>query len=951
MRLLFALWLLSVSVPAAWPSLARDPIGTPPAVSVRKLSPSEAAAGDRSAAVRARMAVIPRFENYIIEYLPERQTEVRLAWDDSNLYVFFRCFEDDPERLRAESTERDSRVWRDDSVFVMLDPDRDPKTYFHLGANVAGTQYDEKDRPEQPASWDGEWTVETGREQDAWTAFFTIPFETLGVRPPRPGETWKANFTRRAVGGGREGSCWASIRHHLVEPESWGEMTFEGPEALAAALVIRDRNARKEWAPVGLRAAGTCSRPETFISAPGRYPATLRFDNPRSGPVPVRVDVLCEGKVISSHRTQAAPGQQEFTFQFRFPFEGLHRIAFAVFDDSAGQQVLRTPQDYAWVPPLREKLAGLQRLARELSPPRERERNVAAAVRRRLDEAAAFARSAEGPKAWLELEKMLDAVARELAHVRAACADPQRRGYALGVETSLRKVLRDEPFEGSFGVPARVSLARNEKESVQVVVLAYGRALSGVNVSATDLRGPGGAVISRENVRLNLVDFVRTPWPRYAVDYAGWYPDPLMDNAPFDLARGALRPVWVTVFAPPGTPPGTYRGTLRVAPSDAPPAEIALEARVRDFELPRAPVQKTAFALFQHELAAWYGRPVSDEMRKEWYAFMLDYRLNPTNIYSKTPQPERDLMEFCVERGLNSFTLACTWYKDEDHPAGQELAALIADWEAYLKPRGWWDMTYIYGFDECPREKFWEMRETYGWLKRRFPDLPMMTTVMPHPELKGYVDIWVPLTSNYIHEQAEQYRRDGDQVWTYVCCHPFHPWPNFFIDYPAIDPRIIFWQNWKHNVPGFLYYAVNLWETNRDPEQGPDDPLIRRQMERGKRWPEIPWNTFTCATFNGDGQLLYPGPDGQPLASIRLASIRDGIDDYDYLAILKSLTDRAEQSGGAPARLLERAREVLQVRPEVAASMTEYTRDPQVLLAARQEIAELIEQLTRALDR
>lgn len=950
MRSLSVLSLLLLAAPAALPSIARDPIGTPPAVSVRKLAASELQGDSPARAVLGRMAVIPRFENYIIDYLPEQQTEVRLAWDDDNLYVLFRCFEEQMDRLSDRLTERDSRIWEDDSVYVMLDPDRDPKTYFHLGATVAGTQYDEKDRPEQPGSWDGQWTVETAREDSAWTAFFTIPFKTLGVSAPRPGETWKANFARRSMTV-KERSVWASIRYHLVEPESWGEMTFHDADALSAALVIRDRKARKEWTPVGLRGAGTCSRPETFVSAPGRYPATVSFENPRSRPVPVRVDVLCEGKLLSSHRTTAAPGRQEYTFQYRFPFEGLHRIAFAVYDESTGHLSGRSPQDYAWVPPLRQKLAGLQKLAADLRPARQREREMVSAVLARLDSVAAFARSAEGRKAWLELEAMLDSLARELAHVRAVCADTGRKGYAVGVESALTKVLRDEPFAGSFGVPARVSVARNEKESVQLVVVAHGRDLQQVSVSATDLTGPRGAVIRREDVRLNLVDFVKTPWPRYAVEYAGWYPDPLMDNAVFDLEKGALKPVWVTVFAPPGSPAGVYRGQVRIAPANAPETSVPLEVRVWNFDLPRAPVQKTAFALFQHELAEWYGKPVSDEMRKQWYAFMLDYRLNPTNIYSKTPQPERDLMEFCVERGLNSFTLACTWHKYENEKGGQELAALIEDWQAYLKPRGWWDMTYIYGFDECPREKFWEMRETYGWLKRRFPDLRRMTTVMPHPELKGYVDIWVPLTSHYNHEQAEEYRRDGDEVWTYVCCHPYHPWPNFFIDYPAIDPRIIFWQNWKYNVPGFLYYAVNLWETNRNPEQGPDDPLIRRMMEAGKRWPEIPWNTFTCATFNGDGQLLYPGPQGQPLASIRLASIRDGIDDYDYFAILKSLTDKAESSGAASPRLLQRARAALKVRPEVAASMTEYTRDPDVLYAARQELAQLIEQLRNTVER
>gem|GEM_PF-3109290 len=48
---------------------------------------------------------------------------------------------------------------------------------------------------------------------------------------------------------------------------------------------------------------------------------------------------------------------------------------------------------------------------------------------------------------------------------------------------------------------------------------------------------------------------------------------------------------------------------------------------------------------------------------------------------------------------------------------------------------------------------------------------------------------------------------------------------------------------------------------------------------------------------------------------------------------------------------MKRARAALGVRPEVAASMTEYTRDPRVLLAARAELAELIERFRRLLER
>ena len=37
----------------------------------------------------------------------------------------------------------------------------------------------------------------------------------------------------------------------------------------------------------------------------------------------------------------------------------------------------------------------------------------------------------------------------------------------------------------------------------------------------------------------------------------------------------------------------------------------------------------------------------------------------------------------------------------------------------------------------------------------------------------------------------------------------------------------------------------------------------------------------------GDGKLLYAGTDG-PIGSVRLAAVRDGIEDFGYLALLKA---------------------------------------------------------------
>ena len=75
----------------------------------------------------------------------------------------------------------------------------------------------------------------------------------------------------------------------------------------------------------------------------------------------------------------------------------------------------------------------------------------------------------------------------------------------------------------------------------------------------------------------------------------------------------------------------------------------------------------------------------------------------------------------------------------------------------------------------------------------------------------------------------------------------------------------------------------------------------------------------------GDGILAYPGTCGI-LPSIRLANIRDGSEDYDYLAM-------------AAAKDLGTVREIEQ---SLVRSMTDFTRDPRALRNARARLAKII---------
>ena len=77
----------------------------------------------------------------------------------------------------------------------------------------------------------------------------------------------------------------------------------------------------------------------------------------------------------------------------------------------------------------------------------------------------------------------------------------------------------------------------------------------------------------------------------------------------------------------------------------------------------------------------------------------------------------------------------------------------------------------------------------------------------------------------------------------------------------------------------------------------------------------------------------------------------DGIEDYDYLALLQRLTQevKAQDTSGEHADAIRRAEQLLAVSGEVAAGFDHYTQDPEVLLRERRRIAQHIVELQRLL--
>jgi len=162
-----------------------------------------------------------------------------------------------------------------------------------------------------------------------------------------------------------------------------------------------------------------------------------------------------------------------------------------------------------------------------------------------------------------------------------------------------------------------------------------------------------------------------------------------------------------------------------------------------------------------------------------------------------------------------------------------------------------------------------------------------------------------------------------------------HPYANWFIEYPAIESRLLMGaMSHKYRVDGFLYYLVNNgWERNR------------KVISSG---PYTEWDGASCINSkdkwaNGDGNLIYPGP-ARPLSSIRLENIRDGLEDYEYLHLLAEKVERVSKLPATTARqaFLDQARPLLAVPDAVVRSVVEYTLEPNDVQNWRTQLATLI---------
>ncbi len=513
-----------------------------------------------------------------------------------------------------------------------------------------------------------------------------------------------------------------------------------------------------------------------------------------------------------------------------------------------------------------------------------------------------------------------------------SCGTAAASGPAAWLTHSLARIAQDEPPRDVDHM--EICAARGETESCQLIVTAPTVGLSDVAVRSGDFVGPDGGVIPSDRVALYREHYVRVSHgsPKHGGSNEpsgpGVYPDALipfadpssgetlsgaeLTAAPFDLEAGRSQPIWVDVAVPRGTAPGTYSGTMTVT-SDQGTAEVEVGLRVWDFELPLKPSLYTAFGLQRSDdLAA-----VEELLRHK----VMPYRVPAGS--------ERELIDTwglnCTNLGFSSGA----YYRHREMkppPPVAEIRERAARHERDL-------LLYNYTADEIGGSP--ELYDRIAEYARNLhaAGVPNLITITPVPELmedgtgtgRSAVDIWVLLPE--MHESAPEgvaaVLAKGDAVWSYTALVQDGHSPKWEIDFAPINYRILHgFINQSLGFTGYLYWATDLRSDN--------DP-----------WGEVPVYGLNDAryepyTYPGEGHLVYPGEQvgvAGVVASMRLKWVRDGVDDYEYVEVLKRLG---------------RADEALAVCRSVGKDWRHWTKDPEELEGARRRLGDAIERATRA---
>ncbi|MFC1575733.1 carbohydrate binding family 9 domain-containing protein [Gemmatimonadota bacterium] len=123
---------------------------------------------------------------------PPVETEVRVIFDEENLYLGFLARDPVPGEIRANLADRDT-PFQDDHVGFMIDPFNDERRGFQFRINPLGVQMDanfSENEGYEDFSWDAIWDSDGQITEEGYVVEVAIPFKSLRFPRATEPQTW-----------------------------------------------------------------------------------------------------------------------------------------------------------------------------------------------------------------------------------------------------------------------------------------------------------------------------------------------------------------------------------------------------------------------------------------------------------------------------------------------------------------------------------------------------------------------------------------------------------------------------------------------------------------------------------------------------------------------------------------------------------------------------------------
>ena len=156
---------------------------------------------------------------------PKAKTSFKILYDAKNLYISFRCFDVEPDKIEKRMGRRDG--FEGDWVEINIDSYFDQRTAFSFTTTAAGVKGDEL-ISNNGNNWDGNWNpiwyTKSKIDDKGWTVETRIPLSQLRFRNADI-QTWGIQMTRRDFRNA-ERSTWQPIPQNAgVWVSAFGSLT------------------------------------------------------------------------------------------------------------------------------------------------------------------------------------------------------------------------------------------------------------------------------------------------------------------------------------------------------------------------------------------------------------------------------------------------------------------------------------------------------------------------------------------------------------------------------------------------------------------------------------------------------------------------------------------------------------------------------------------------------